>query len=49
MYRCVWTFTINNVIIDKTRNHITNTIILWRELKVPVTPPAHLLEDHILN
>ena len=22
---------------------------MWRELKLPVTPSAHLLEDHILN
>ena len=49
VYRCVRTLTIDNVLIDKTSNHITNTIILWRELKIPVTPPAHLLEDHILN
>ena len=24
-------------------------MILWRQLKFPVTPSAHLLEDHILN
>ena len=49
VYRCVRTLTIDNILIDKTRNHIKNTMILWRELKVPVTPSAHLLEDHILK
>ena len=49
VYRCVRILTINNTFIDKTRNHITNTMILWRELKIPVIPSAHLLEDHILN
>ena len=24
-------------------------MILWRELKIPVIPSAHLLEDHILK
>ena len=24
-------------------------MILWRELKIPVTSSVHLLEDHILN
>ena len=33
VYRCVRTSTINKVLIGKTRNHITNTMILWRELK----------------
>ena len=28
VYRCVRTLTINKVIIDKIRNHITNTMIL---------------------
>ena len=42
VYRCVSTLTIDNVLIDKTRNHIKNTMILWREFKIPVTPSAHL-------
>ena len=42
VYRCVKTLTIDNVLIDKTRNHIKNTMILWKELKIPVTPSAHL-------
>ena len=49
MYQCVRTLTIDNVLIDKTINHIKNTMILWRELKIPVTPSSHLLEDHILK
>ena len=42
VYRYVRTLTINNVLIDKTKNHITNKMILWIELKIPVTPSAHL-------
>ena len=49
VYRCVRTLTINYVLIEKTRNHITNTMIVRRELKLPVTPSARLLENHILN
>ena len=49
VYRRVRILTINNVLFEKTRNHITNTMILWRELKLPVTLSVHLLEDHILN
>ena len=49
VYRCVKTITINNVLIKKTRNHITNTMILRRELKLLVTSSTHLLEDLILN
>ena len=49
VYRYVRTLTIDNDLIDKTKNHITNTMILWRELKLPVTSSAYLLEDHSLN
>ena len=49
VYRCVRTLTIDNVLIDTTRKHIKKTMILWRELNIPVTPSAHLLEDHIWN
>ena len=49
VYRCVRTFTIDNVLIYKTRNHIKNKIMLWREFKIPGTPSAHLLEVHILK
>ena len=41
VYRCVRTLTIDNILIDKTRNHIKNTMIFWRELKLPVTQSAH--------
>ena len=30
------------------KDHVTNTILLWRELKLPVTPPARLFEVHIV-
>ena len=48
MYRCLKTVSINDILINKARTHIKNKIILWRELKLQVTPSAHLLEDHIL-
>ena len=48
MYRCLKTISINDILINKARIHIKNKIILWKELKLPVTPSAHLLEDHIL-
>ena len=40
VYRCVRTLAIDKVLIDKTRNYITNTITFWRELKLPVIPSA---------
>ena len=49
VYQCVRTLTIDNVLIDKTINHIKNTMILWRELKIPVTSSSHLLENDILK
>ena len=42
---------------DKNEDHIERShkdderskrILLWRELKLPVTPYAHLFEDHIV-
>ena len=47
-YRCMRTLTITDDLISKTKYHIENTMILWRKLKMPVTPSAHLFEDHIL-
>ena len=49
MYQCIRTLTIDNDLINKTKNHIQSTMKLWRELKLPVIPSAHLLEDHILK
>ena len=37
------------IISFKNSNPYPKTIFLWREFKLPVTPSAHLLEDHILN
>ena len=47
--RCIWTLSSDDILIDKTRIHIKNTMMLWRELKLLVNPLAHLLEDHILT
>ena len=49
VYRCIRTLYIDDILIDKIRIHIKNTMILWIKLKLPVTPSAHLLEDRILT
>ena len=38
-----------NDLIEKTRIHVQKTMLLWRDLKLPVTPSAYLCEEHILN
>ena len=30
-------------------NLYSKIMFLWKDIKLPVTPPTHLLEDHILN
>ena len=47
-YPCMRTLKIIDKLISKTKDHICKTILLWRELKLPVTPSAHLFEDHIV-
>ena len=47
-YRCMRTFKITDKLISKTKDHICKKILLWRGLKVPVTPSAYLFEDHIV-
>ena len=34
--------------MSKWREHVCKTMLLWIELKLPVTPSAHLFEDHIV-
>ena len=46
-YRCMRILKITDILIFKTKYHICKTILLWRELKLPVTLSAHLFEDHI--
>ena len=48
-YRCIRTLNIDNNLIEKTRIRIQKIMLLQRDLKLPVTLSAHLLEDHILN
>ena len=43
------TLKITDKLISKTKYHICKTILLWGELKLPVTPSAHLFEDHIVH
>ena len=47
-YRCMRTLTITYDLITKTKDHICKTTLLWRKLKIPVTPSTHLFEDHIV-
>ena len=47
-YRCMRTFKITDKLITKTKGHVCKTILLWRELKLPVSPSAHLFEGHIV-
>ena len=47
-YRCMRTLKSIDKLISKTKDHICKTISLWRELKLSVTPFAHLFEDHIV-
>ena len=47
-YRCMITLKLTDKFILKTKAHVYNTILLWRELKLPVTLSAYLFEDHIV-
>ena len=48
-YRCMRTLTVTDELISKTKDHVCQTMLLWRKLKIPVTPSAHLFEDHIVH
>ena len=47
-YRCMRLLIITDDFITKTKYHICKTMLLWRKLKIHVTPSAHLFEDHIV-
>ena len=47
-YRCMRTLKITDDLISKTNDQICKTMLMWRELKIPVTPSTHLFEDHIV-
>ena len=36
------------MLLSKTKDHICKRVLLWRELKLYVTPSTHLFEDHIV-
>ena len=48
VYRYMRTLKITEELISKTKDHICKTMLLWRELKLPVKPSAHSVEDHIV-
>ena len=35
-------------LISKTKDNVNKTMVLWRELKLHVTPSARLFEDQIV-
>ena len=49
VYRCMRTLKITDEIISKIKDYICKTMLLQRELKLPVILPTHLFEDHIVR
>ena len=47
-YRCMRSLKITDELISKIKDNVYNTILLLRELKLPITPSTHLFEDHII-
>ena len=47
-YRCMRTLKITNELNSKTKDHITNTMLLCRNLKLSITSSAHVFEGHIV-
>ena len=48
-YRCIRTINVDDNLIKKTRIHIQKTMLVWRDLKLPLSSSARLFEGHILN
>ena len=48
VYRCMRILKITDDLISTTKDHICKTILIQRELKIPVTTSVHLFEDHIV-
>ena len=48
-YRCTRTSKITDELISKTTDEICKTMLLWRELKLPVTPSVHLFKYQIFH
>ena len=42
------TLPIMDELISNSKDHVYQTMLLWRELKLSVTLSAHLFEDHIV-
>ena len=42
------TLKITDNLISKTKDHICKTMLMWRELKIHVTPSASLFVDNIV-
>ena len=47
-YRCMRTLKVTDDLIYKIKDHVCKTMLLWRELKLYVTPSTLLFEDHIV-
>ena len=48
-YHCTRTSKIMDELISKTKCHICKTILLRRELKLPVTPSVNSFKDHVVH
>ena len=48
-YHCIRTINVDDNLIEKIRINIQKTILLWRDLKLQVTPSPYLFEDDTLN
>ena len=44
-YRCIRSLKCTDGLILKTKYHVYNAMLLWRELKIPVTLSAHIISD----
>ena len=49
VYRCIRTLYVDDNLIEKPRIHIQKTMLVWRDLKLPLSSSARLFEGHILN
>ena len=48
VYRCMRALKNTDELISITKDHVYKTMLLQRELKLPVTPSVHLFEGHIV-
>ena len=47
-HRFIRSLKITDRSISKTKDDVYNIMLLWRKLKLPITPSTHLFESHIV-